>query len=94
VRGSPSKEIYETTKQARVVGEQKRKTTKYAFSEYCGILIEVFEIHEWYIIETPQNKIKKRWGFNGKIAITEIREKHINKSLTHTKKKGTPKLIK
>jgi hypothetical protein len=31
VRGNSSNEIYESTKQAWVVGEQKRKTTKYTF---------------------------------------------------------------
>ena len=94
VRGNSSIEIYESTKQAWVVGEQKRKTTKYALSEYCGIVIEVFEIKEWYEIETPNNKRKNRWGFNGEIAKPEIREKYINKSLAHTKKKGAANPIK
>ena len=94
VRGNSSYEIYESTKQAWVVGEQKRKTTKYALSEYCGIVIEVFEILEWYEIETPNNIRKNRWGFNGVIAKPEIREKYINKSLAHTKKRGTANPIK
>lgn len=94
VRGNSSNEIYESTKQAWVVGEQKRKVTKYALSEYCGIVIEVFEIKEWYEIETPNNKNKNRWGFNGEIAKFEIREKYINKSLAHTKKKGAANPIK
>ena len=94
VRANSSQEIYESTKQAWVVGEQKRKTTKYALSEYCGIVIEVFKIHEWYEIETPNNKRKNRWGFNGEIAQSDIREKYINKSLAHTKKKGAANPIK
>jgi hypothetical protein len=94
VRGNSSVKIYESTKHAWVVGEQKRKTTKYALSEYCGIVIEVFEIKEWYEIETPNNKRKNRWGFNGKIAKPEIREKYINKSLAHTKKKDAANPIK
>ena len=94
VRGNSSKEIYESTKQAWVVGKQKRETTKYALSEYCGIVIEVFEILGWYEIETPQNKRKNRWGFHGKVAKKEIRDKYINKSLAHTKKKGAANPIK
>lgn len=94
VRGNSSYKIYESTKQAWVVGEQKRKTTKYALSEYCGIVIEVFEILEWYEIETPNNIRKNRWGFNGVIAKPEIREKYINKSLAHTKKRGAANPIK
>lgn len=88
VRGNSSQEIYESTKQAWVIGEQKRKTTKFALAEYCGIVIEVFEILEWYEIHTPDNKRKNRWGFNGQIAKSEIREKYLNKTLAHTKKKG------
>ena len=94
IQGNSSQEIYESTKQSWVVGEEKRKTTKYALSEYSGIIIEVFEIQEWYPIETPNNKRKSRWGFNGKIAKAEIREKYINKSIAHTKKKGAANPIK
>lgn len=94
IRGNSSEEIYKSTKQAWVVGEHKRNTTKYALSEYSGIVIEVFEIEEWYEIETPDNKRKSRWGFNGRIAKSEIREKYINKSLAHTKKKGAANPIK
>lgn len=94
VRGNSSKEIYKATKQAWVVGEKKRKITKFALSEYCGIVIEVFEILEWYEIKTPNNKRKNRWGFNGKVAKPEIRGKYINKSLAHTKKKGAANPIK
>lgn len=94
VRGNSSQEIYESTKQAWVIGESKRKVTKYALSEYCGIVIEVFEIQEWYEIEMPNSNGKNRWGFNGQIAPTTIREKYINKSLAHTKKKGAANPIK
>lgn len=94
VRGNSSNEIYESTKQAWVVGEQRRKMTKYALSEYCGIVIEVFEIHEWYEIEIQNNNGKNRWGFNGAVAKADIRSKYINKSLAHTKKKGAANPIK
>ena len=37
---------------------------------------------------------QKKLGFNGDIAKSEIREKYINKSLAHTKKKGAANPIK
>jgi len=93
-RGNSSQEIYESTKQAWVIGEQKRKSIKFALAEYCGIVIEVFEILEWYEIHTPDNKRKNRWGFNGQIAKQVIREKYLNKTLAHTKKKGAANPIR
>lgn len=94
VRGNSSDEIYQATKQSWVIGEGKRKTTKYALSEYSGIVIEVFEILEWYPVLTNDNKRNNRWGFNGRIAKKEIRDKYLNKSLAHTKKKGAANPIK
>lgn len=93
-RGQSSKAIYEATKQAWVVGEKRRQESKYALAEYTGIIIEVFEIQEWYSIITENNKTKYRWGFNGVVAPDEIRNIYINKSITHTKKKGAANPIK
>lgn len=93
LRGNSSQQIYESTKQAWVIGEHQRRVTKYALSEFSGIVIEVFEIQDWYEIEMPNGK-KSRWGFNGEIAPSEIRQKYINKSLAHTKKKGAANPIK
>lgn len=93
-RGNSSQEIYKSTKEAWVIGEEKRKSIKYALSEYSGIVIEVFEIKEWYQIETTDNKRNNRWGFNGQIAKSEIRDKYLNKSIAHTKKKGAANPIK
>ncbi len=92
-RGNSSQEIYESTKQAWVIGANQRNITKYALSEFTGIVIEVFEIQEWYEIPMPDST-KSRWGFNGKIASSDIRDKYINKSLAHTKKKGAANPIK
>lgn len=94
VRGNSSEEIYNSTKQAWVVREEKRKTTKYALSEYEGIIIEVFEIKEWYNIETTNNLRNNRWGFNGVVANDEVRNKYLNKSIVHTKKRGAANPIK
>lgn len=93
-RGNSSEDIYLATKQAWVVGEQKRNITKFALSEYAGIIIEVFEIKEWYNIVTEDNKRNNRWGFNGVVASDEVRNLYINKSIAHTKKKGAANPIK
>lgn len=93
-RGNSSEDIYLATKQAWVVGKQKRDITKYALSEYAGIIIEVFEIKEWYNVVTEDNKRNNRWGFNGIVASDEVRNLYINKSIAHTKKKGAANPIK
>ena len=71
---SPEK-IYEAVKESWVIGE-KRNTRKYVFAEYKGVILEVFEIQEWYEV-----KKHNRWGFNGIVANDDIREKYIGKRL-------------
>lgn len=93
-RGNSSDDIYLATKEAWVIGEYRRNTVKYALSEYAGIIIEVFEINDWYNIKTFDNKRNNRWGFNGKVADNQIRDFYINKSIAHTKKKGAANPIK
>lgn len=93
-RGQSAQLIYEATKQAWVVSEKRRRECKYVLAEYTGIIIEVFEIQEWYSIFTENNKTKNRWGFNGIIASDEIRSQYINKSIAHTKKQGAANPIK
>lgn len=92
-RGESTEHIYNATKQAWVVGRDRRNTVKYALSEYTGIIIEVFEIHEWYNF-TTNDVTSKRWGFNGKVADDEVRNIYLNKSIAHTKKKGVANPIK
>ena len=93
-RGNSSKAIYEATKEAWVIGVQRRKTVQFALSEYSGIIIEVFEIKEWYPIHIKDAKRQNRWGFNGKIAQDEVRDLYMNKSIAHTRKKGAANPIK
>ncbi len=93
-RGKPVEHIYQATKESWVIGEHRRKTVKYALSEYSGIIIEVFEIEEWYPIHVLGVKRQNRWGFHGKVANDEVRNLYINKSIAHTKKKGAANPIK
>ena len=106
-RGSSVDEIYKATKEAWKVSESRIKKILYAFSEFEGIIIEVFEIKEWYSIEindsnneivpnfkTNQNKTSLRWGFNGAVASKSVRSKYINRSIAHVKKKGAANPIR
>jgi hypothetical protein len=86
-RGSDSLEIYNATKQSWKVSASRIQNIKYALSEYEGIIIEVYKINEWYEIED-------RWGFNGVIAESSVRNKYINKSIAHTKKRGSANPIR
>lgn len=93
-RGNSSNAIYKATKEAWVIGDQRRNTVRYALAEYSGIIIEVFEIKEWYPIHIPDAKRQNRWGFNGSIANEDVRSLYINKSVAHSKKKGAANPIK
>ena len=91
-RNSGSKEIYNATKESWKVSESRIKNIKYALSEFEGIIIEVYKINEWYKVEKERKSV--RWGFNGEIAEDIIRNKYINKSIAHTKKRGAANPIR
>jgi len=86
-RGSDSSEIYNATKQSWKVSASRIQNIKYALSEYEGIIIEVYKINEWY-------EIDDRWGFNGVIAESSVRNKYINKSIALSKKRGSANPIR
>lgn len=86
--------IYEATKQAWVIGENRRNKVKYALAEYQGIIIGVYKIDNWYPVTTDDNKTNKRWGFNGEIATDEISSQYMNKSIMHVKKQGAANPIR
>ena len=79
---------------------------KYVLSEYRGLIVEVFEVENWYPKQRGKNKtIDKEknikiqievtgYGFNGVVAPKEIRNLYINKSVAHTKKRGAAQVIR
>lgn len=94
-RGSNSDEILQQTKKAWVIGAKRRNITKFVLAEYKGLIIEVFEIiGEWYKVPSKYKSGDKkgedctRWGFEGEIADSEIRDLYLNKSIAHHKKRG------
>ena len=68
-------------------------------AEYKGIIVEVYEVIEdktngkpekWYLVPGYKN----RWGFHGKPAVDLVRNKYLNKSIAHHKKRGAANPIK
>jgi uncharacterized protein len=86
-RGFSVENIYQATKASWVIAKHKIEKLKFVLSEYRGLIVEVFEVDEWYEVPTvdKNGKDKIRWGFNGKVAPDETRRKYINKSVN---KKG------
>jgi hypothetical protein len=100
-RGSGEHAIYNATKETWTINKRKLVNLKYVLSEYRGLIVEVFEVDEWYEKErgyTPKSKkfgqTKIGYGFNGRVANHQIRNKYINKSIAHTKKKGAASAIR
>ena len=86
--------VYEATKEAWVIGNQKRNEVNYALSEFQGIIIGVFEILHWYPIQTNNNTNNNRWGFEGNEAPEIIKSKYLNTSIMHAKKRGAANPIR
>lgn len=86
--------IYEATKESWVINKNRITQLEYALSEYQGIIIGVFKINKWYPINTEDNKINRRWGFDGEDAPKEIKSLYLNKSIAHLKKKGASNPIR
>jgi hypothetical protein len=79
-------DLYFFTKQSWVL-EIKKKDAKYIIAFYRGLVREVYEIENWY-------QVNERWGFNGKVAKKEIRDKYLNNSLENYIKKGNQNPIR
>ena len=87
--------IFEATKGTWKMAEWRTKKIKYVLSEYRGLIVEVFEVTEWYKQSRPYGPKSKKYGqvydgfaFEGKVAGDNIRNKYINKSVKHKKIKG------
>lgn len=105
-RGNGTNPIYQATKETWLISESKLAQIKYVLSEYRGLIVEVFEVENWYPKQRLKNKtIDKElkikiqvevtgYGFNGVVAPNEIRNLYINKSVAHIKKKGAAQVIR
>lgn len=100
-RGKGGQSIYQATKETWTIKRTKLSQLKYVLSEFRGLIVEVFEVEEWYEKERGYLPTSKKYGqtkigfgFNGKVAPDEIRNQYINKSIAHTKKKGAASAIR
>lgn len=100
-RGKGESSIYSATKETWTIRKDKLPNLKYILSEYRGLVVEVYEVRDWYEKERGFTSKAKRhgqtkigFGFNGEVASDEIRKKYINKSIAHTKKKGAASAIR
>ncbi len=93
--GMDADSLYDVTRGVWVIGP-KRECAEYAFSVFKGIVVEVYEIKQWYKAGTQATLYKtrpdanelytydpQRWEFDGNIAKKEIRDKYVNKSVKH-----------
>jgi len=101
IRGKSSQAIYEATKETWSIDKKNLPRLKYVLSEYKGLIVEVFEVDNWYDKErgyTPQAKkygeTKIGYGFNGHVAPEEIRKMYMNKSIAHAKGRGASNSIR
>lgn len=101
-RGNGTNPIYQATKETWFkIGNMLER--KYVLSEYRGLIVEVFEVENWYEKQRPKNKTIGKddkgkkiqiqidaigYGFDGKPAPDEIRNIYINKSIAHKKIRG------
>lgn len=100
-RAKGGQSIYQATKETWTIRKSRLNQLKYVLSEYRGLIVEVFEVVEWYEKERgylPHSKkfgqTKIGYGFNGFPAPEEIRNLYLNKSIAHTKKKGAASAIR
>jgi uncharacterized protein len=71
-----------------VIGLVQRERIEFLLSEYQDLIVEVFEVEDWYSVLTKEKgKDKIKRGFKGMVATEEIRQKYINKSVAHSKKR-------
>lgn len=105
-RGNGTYPIYQATKETWLISEWRLPQIKYVLSEFRGLIVEVFEVKNWYPKQRLKNKtinkeqkIKTQvevtgFGFNGVTAPDEIRSLYINKSVAHIKQKGSSQVIR
>lgn len=89
-------ELYESTRGYWRLNVENAKKVDYALSVYEGMVLEVYEIKEWFpALSTymgtrssdPKN-VEKRYEFVGKIADESVRKRYVNKSVKSFFKHG------
>ena len=88
-------ELYDCTRGCWRISLESAQQYAYAFSVYENTIKEVYKIEKWLSAEELQRETvpneqdeSGRYGFEGKIAEKEIRDKYLGKSLENICKKG------
>ena len=94
-RASGVDKLYTATKERWRMDKSRLVGIKYVLSEYRGLIVEVFEVEKWYPIKRQYNPGSKKagktytgYGFDGHVAPNLVRNKFLNKSVAHKKKRG------
>jgi hypothetical protein len=86
-RAKQTKSFYEVTREYWAMADPRERNLRYVLSEYQSFIVEVFEVEEWY----PANEGKRtRWGFRGKIAADEIRDRYFNRKIHKARGTANP----
>lgn len=105
-RGNGTDPIYQATKETWLISKRRLPQIKYVLSEFRGLIVEVFEVTNWYPKQRPKNKTidKERnikiqievtgYGFDGNIASDDVRNLYVNKSVAHLKQRGSAQVIR
>lgn len=86
--------LYDATRSAWVIGEQRRRTTKLAFTNIDGVIREAYEIEAWLpagsTMRSDQtiDRDPRRWEFVGRVAPEEVRKRYVLRSVSHLFKRG------
>jgi len=87
-------ELYDATRASWKVGAQ-RKSAKYAFAVFEGIVREVYEITDWFPAGSTFNsrnprgdRVADRWEFVGRLASENVRRRYINRDVSGYFKPG------
>ncbi len=91
--GMSTEEIYDITRGWWCVNPERAAKIRYAAAVVSNIIVGVFEIDSWMPATEKDRGIseklnKKRYGFNGRVAGEEIREKYVGKSVSGLYKRG------
>ena len=91
--------LYESTRGIWVLGERKNNA-EYAFSIANGVILEVYKINSWHRGGTTPYKtrddvnLQSRWEFLGELADNNIRNKYVDKDISHYFRQGNANPIK
>ena len=86
-RNSGPNGIYAATRGDWTLDRSHAEKAVYGLAEYQGLIVGVFRIDQWEEVDVPKGK-RRRIRFSGEVAPDEVRDKYLNKSVAHLKKRG------